>query len=247
MQCCINWPQLFTEGWFPSSLTNTYWKSVAILAAGGQHLKFVLPSFLLLQTVRLESCKVVHGRKLHKSGGYEGKAHCNKPVHCGGVGHFGEWLTGTDAQCGHGQDCGDSWRKTCIYEACKEVFYNIKSEYYSESESPTLMSIYGEYLQPCVQEQTPYWSRKRPATAPRPWWEGCMSVWGNSPASSAGGNGPPAQSSDLQDKQRMWREWPSGTERASTEGMPLRALEQLLGDVYIYRRRLGRSSSQTVR
>lgn len=53
--------------------------------------------------------EVVDGCKLYESRENKGVAHSDKPVHGSSVGHFGQGVTGTDTQSGHGKDCGHTW------------------------------------------------------------------------------------------------------------------------------------------
>lgn len=47
--------------------------------------------------------EIVDCSKLNESWEHKGIAHCNEPVHGGGVGHFRQWVTGTNTQSCHGQ------------------------------------------------------------------------------------------------------------------------------------------------
>lgn len=70
--------------------------------------------------VDLQRGKVVDSRKLDQGRGHEGEADGNEPVHGCSVGHFGQWRACADAQCGHGEDGGDSCRSKWMRKAVSD-------------------------------------------------------------------------------------------------------------------------------
>lgn len=111
MQCIVTFTSNRTElSCYATALKKgSFWELNITYA---QTLKNKLTYFRLLSFQGLLSIpcpaafgKVVDCGKLNKCWKHKGIANGNKPIHGGGIRHFGKRVAGADAEGGHGQHC----------------------------------------------------------------------------------------------------------------------------------------------
>lgn len=54
--------------------------------------------------------KIIHSGKFNQGGENKGVAHGDEPVHGSGICHLRQGVSSTDAESGHGEHCGHTWR-----------------------------------------------------------------------------------------------------------------------------------------